>query len=175
MGKTLQHTRIMPRTPFNVLFVCLGNICRSPAGENIFRHLVEAAGLEDQIHIDSAGTHDYQIGNAPDKRMKKTLQNRGIPSTGKARQLSGHDLLNFDLILTMDADNYARVVALAGAPEYLDKVKRFTDFCVDPDHQVADVPDPYHGNGAGFELVADMIEDGCRQLLEYVRKELASH
>lgn len=174
MGKTLQHTRIMPRTPFNVLFVCLGNICRSPAGENIFRHLVDDAGLEDSIHTDSAGTHDYQIGNTPDKRMKKTLQNRGIPCTGKARQLSGHDLLNFDLILTMDADNYARVVALADTPESLDKVKRFTDFCVDPDHQVADVPDPYHGNGAGFELVADMLKDGCRQLLEYVRKELAS-
>ncbi|MBT8038517.1 MAG: low molecular weight phosphotyrosine protein phosphatase [Verrucomicrobiae bacterium] len=163
----------MPRTPFNVLFVCLGNICRSPAGENIFRHLVESAELESKIHTDSAGTHDYQIGNAPDRRMKKTLQNRGIPSSGTARQFTEDDFLNYDLILTMDTDNYRHVTALDPDGSHRDKVIRFTDFCDDLDHQVTDVPDPYYGNGEGFEKVADMIEDGCQQLLAHVRKELS--
>jgi len=172
MGKILQHLRIMPRTPFNVLFVCLGNICRSPAGENIFRHQVKKAGLDNLIHIDSAGTHDYHPGKSPDKRMTQTLNNRGIPVTGRARQINTQDFSDFDLILTMDSDNYAQVEALAGDPESMKRVNRFTDFCEDPDHQVADVPDPYYGENEGFELVADMIEDGGRQLLEDIQKRL---
>ena len=90
----------MPRTSFNVLFVCLGNICRSPAGENIFRYQVKKAGLENLIHIDSAGTHDYHPGKSPDKRMTKTLNNRSIKSEGSGRQFKSVDLQKFDLILT---------------------------------------------------------------------------
>lgn len=172
MGEILQYLSIMPRTPFNVLFVCLGNICRSPAGENIFRHQVKQAGLEDVINIDSAGTHDYHPGKAPDKRMCRTLRNRDIPATGAARQFTAHDYLKFDLILTMDEDNYARVIALAGNPEFEQKVKRFTQFCEGPDHQTLEVPDPYYGDGSGFELVADMLEDGCQQVLEFVKKQI---
>ncbi|MCP5535214.1 MAG: low molecular weight phosphotyrosine protein phosphatase [Akkermansiaceae bacterium] len=164
----------MPRTPFNVIFVCMGNICRSPAAENILRHQVKQAGLEEVINIDSAGTHDYHPGKPPDIRMCKTLRNRDIPVAGKARRFTAQDLLDFDLILTMDNDNYQRVIALAGSPEYERKVRKFTTFCVDPDHQLPEVPDPYYGSGSGFELVADMLEDGCAQLLEYVRKQMES-
>lgn len=172
MEETLQHLRVMPRTPFNVLFVCLGNICRSPAGENVLRHLVNQAGLEHAVHIDSAGTHDYHPGKSPDKRMTQTLKNRGIPNPGSGRVFTAQDFLDFDLILTMDEENYGNVIRLAGSPEFEKKVRKFTSFCQDPDHQVPEVPDPYYGGGAGFELVADMLEDGCQQVLEHVRKSL---
>jgi protein-tyrosine phosphatase len=143
----------MPQKPINVLFVCLGNICRSPAAENIFRHQVKLAKLDDFIHIDSAGTHDYHPGKAPDSRMSNTLS-------------------NFDLILTMDAENYAGVTSLASTTQHTEKVFMFTNFCEHPDHQVTEVPDPYYGEDDGFELVADMLEDGCRQLLDHTRKKL---
>lgn len=108
MGETLHHPPAMPRTPFRVLFVCLGNICRSPAGENILRHVLRDAGLEDTVKIDSAGTHDYNIGNPPDHRMARSVRKRGIESTGKARQFTAHDFSNFDLILVMDSENLDR-------------------------------------------------------------------
>ena len=162
----------MPRTPFNVIFVCLGNICRSPAGENIFRHQVVKAGLEDQIHIDSAGTHDYHPGKVPDQRMAKTLNDRSIKSDGSGRQFKSVDLQKFDLILTMDRENHDNITALDPEGKYRSKIRPFTDFCVQSGHQVPDVPDPYYGGDSGFELVADMLEDGCQQVLAFVRKSL---
>ena len=162
----------MPKKSYNVLFVCLGNICRSPAAENIFRHQVTLAGLDELIHIDSAGTHDYHPGKAPDQRMSKTLKNRNIAGTGAARQFTTQDYTNFDLILTMDIDNYSRVTALSSRPEFTRKVSMFTSFCQHPDHQIAEVPDPYYGEEDGFELVANILEDGCHQLLEHVRKQI---
>jgi len=174
MGEILQHLSIMPRTPFNVIFVCLGNICRSPAGENIFRHQVVKAGLEDQIDIDSAGTHDYHPGKAPDKRMTKTLHNRSISSVGSARQFKPIDLQKFDLVLAMDRENYDNLTALDPQGKYRSKIKPFTEFCIQPEHQVPDVPDPYYGGDSGFELVADMLEDGCQQVLEYAKKQINS-
>ena len=163
----------MPQKPYNVLFVCLGNICRSPAAENIFRHQVNLAGLDEFIHIDSAGTHDYHPGKAPDQRMSKTLKSRNIAGTGAARQFTTQDYTHFDLILTMDTDNYSRVTALASRSEFTQKVVMFTNFCQHPDHQIAEVPDPYYGEEDGFELVANILEDGCCQLLEHVRKQIA--
>ena len=162
----------MPQKTFSVLFVCLGNICRSPAAENIFRHQVEQAGLETCIRIDSAGTHDYHPGKSPDARMSNTLRKRNIPSIGAARQFTTSDYSDFDLILTMDRENHAGVSALARSAESSQKVILFTSFCEHADHQVAEVPDPYYGGDEGFELVADMLEDGCQQLLEHVRKKL---
>jgi protein-tyrosine phosphatase len=162
----------MPQKPINVLFVCLGNICRSPAAENIFRHQVKLAKLDDFIHIDSAGTHDYHPGKAPDSRMSNTLSKRDISVTGAARQFKKEDYSNFDLILTMDAENYAGVTSLASTTQHTEKVLMFTNFCEHPDHQVTEVPDPYYGEDDGFELVADMLEDGCRQLLDHTRKKL---
>ncbi len=147
-----------------ILFVCLGNICRSPAGENIFRHTVRKAKAEDQWTIDSAGTGDWHIGKRPDVRMTKTLKSRGIPVTGKARQIQKQDLKNFDLILTMDDENFSNVKKLDPADVFSSKIQKFTSFC--QHHSAGEVPDPYYGGQEGFELVADMLEDGCSAIFE---------
>ena len=169
MGVSLQHSRIMPRTPFNVLFVCMGNICRSPAGENIFRHQVTEAGLEQEIHIDSAGTHSYHIGKGPDRRMCATLKSRGIKSDGKARQFSSQDFHDFDLILTMDDENYALVMAEKPHGSHRAEVQKFSSYCTQPENQIPEVPDPYYGGQDGFEKVADMLEDGCVAILSMIQ------
>jgi protein-tyrosine phosphatase len=158
--------------PYKVLFVCLGNICRSPAGENIFRHLVTQTGLGESILVDSAGTLDFHTGKGPDRRMCQTLRDRNIPTAGKARQFTAHDFYDFDLILTMDHDNYRNVTALDPDGTFRDKVKPFNSFCQEVDHQIEEVPDPYYGGTAGFEFVADMLEDGCQELLRQVRSKI---
>ena len=147
-----------------ILFVCLGNICRSPAGENIFRHTARNAGVSTQFSIDSAGTAAWHTGKGPDARMTQTLTSRGVVVTGKARQIQPTDLAEFDLILTMDDENYANVKKLDPAGTFANKIQKFTSYCQHHDH--AEVPDPYYGGLDGFELVADMLEDGCRSLLE---------
>lgn len=162
----------MPRTPFNVLFVCLGNICRSPAAENIFRHQVEQAQLQDLIHIDSAGTLDFHTGKKPDRRMCQTLKKRSISSKGNARPFGHCDLKEFDLILTMDHDNWQQVSSHDPKKRFTEKIKRFSSFCRQPEHQIREVPDPYYGGDEGFEFVANMLEDGCVALLQHVKKEL---
>lgn len=153
----------------HVLFVCMGNICRSPAGENIFRHLVKEAGLSKEIICDSAGTLGYHTGNNPDTRMSRTIRKRDYDVTGYARQFSLHDFEAFDLILTMDDENYANIIALAKSEEQKARVHRFTDYCTEHDHR--EVPDPYYGGDGGFELVADLIEDGSRGLLNHLTKK----
>lgn len=143
----------------------MGNICRSPAGENILRHQAAAAGVNGDLRIDSAGTHDYHPGKSPDNRMCATLRKRGIPCEGRARQFTAQDFLDFDLILTMDDENYANVAALDPEEIHRGKVKKFTGFCRDEDNQHPEVPDPYYGGSQGFERVADMLEDGCAEIL----------
>ncbi|MFC5049709.1 low molecular weight protein-tyrosine-phosphatase [Rubritalea spongiae] len=147
-----------------ILFVCLGNICRSPAGENIFRHTVQQADIADQWEIDSAGTEAWHTGKGPDPRMTKTLQSRSIEVTGKARQIQAHDLEDFDLILTMDDENFSNVSKLDPQKLYADKIKKFTSFC--RQHSETEVPDPYYGGQDGFELVVDLLEDGCSAIIE---------
>jgi len=154
--------------PCHVLFVCMGNICRSPAGENIFRAKVEEEGLSQSIKCDSAGTLGYHSGNAPDQRMSKTIRQRGYEVTGAARQFSLNDFEAFDLILTMDDDNYDNIIKLTKSEADHAKVRRFTDFCTD--HEETEVPDPYYGGEAGFQLVADLIEDGAEGLLDYIKQ-----
>ena len=151
----------------HVLFVCMGNICRSPAGENIFRHLVREAGLSKEIICDSAGTLGYHTGNKPDARMSHTIRKRDYEVTGYARQFSLHDFEAFNFILTMDDENYANIIALAKSEEQKSRVHRFTDYCTEHDHR--EVPDPYYGGDDGFELVADLIEDGSRGLLTHLK------
>ena len=123
------------------------------------------AGLEKEISIDSAGTHSYHIGKGPDRRMCTTLKSRGIKSDGKARQFGKQDFHDFDLILTMDDENYQRVVAIEPSGNYRSKVRKFTNFCTQPENQIGEVPDPYYGGTEGFEQVADMLEDGCAEIL----------
>ncbi|WP_018968614.1 low molecular weight protein-tyrosine-phosphatase [Rubritalea marina] len=146
-----------------ILFVCLGNICRSPAAENILRHLTHELDCAQSFEIDSAGTAGWHKGKSPDSRMSATLTERQVPVTGSARQFSKDDFQAFDLILTMDDDNYSAVTFMDQKGKYSDKVKKFTSFCTE--HQHAQVPDPYYGGQEGFNLVADMLEDGCREII----------
>lgn len=151
-----------------VLFVCMGNICRSPAGENIFRHLLVKEQLSGTIKCDSAGTIGFHTGKKPDARMSRTIKKRGYEVTGSARQFNIRDFEIFDLILTMDDENYANVLKLAKTDEQRSRVRKFTGFCTHHSHD--EVPDPYYGGDEGFELVADLIEDGAAGLLAHIRK-----
>lgn len=155
------------RKPFKVLFVCMGNICRSPAGDIVFHHVVKEAGLDGAVEIDSAGTLGYHTGAQPDHRMAATLRKRGYQIHGRARRVTADDLDRFDLVLAMDGDNEAELLALS-TPANRHRVRRFTDFCTR--HEVREVPDPYYGGPQGFEHVADIIEDGCAGLLEHARR-----
>ena len=148
----------------------MGNICRSPAGENIFAKLVRDAELEKSITWDSAGTYGYHAGNRPDRRMSEVLKERGIPVSGRAREFVVSDFDDFDLIITMDEENYANIVRLARSEEDRNRVQRFTHYCTEHDH--TEVPDPYYGGAAGFDLVADLMLDGCAGILDEVRKKV---
>jgi len=158
------------RKPFRVLFICMGNICRSPAAEIVFRKLVDDAGLADAIEIDSAGTIGYHAGKGPDPRMADTLRGRGYRIAGRSRQVVAADLRDFDLILAADRENLADLVRLDPTGGQQEKIRLLVDYCVnrEADH----VPDPYYGGQRGFEEVADLVEDACAGLLDHLRKRL---
>ena len=146
-----------------ILFVCMGNICRSPTAEGVFRSRAAAAGLGEMLSIDSAGTHDYHIGSAPDARSAASAAKRGIDlSTQRARQVDAADFSNFDRIYAMDQDNLARLSA-ACPPEHRHKLGLFMQFASHSPSSV--VPDPYYGNGDGFDRVLDYIEDASDGLI----------
>jgi protein-tyrosine phosphatase len=148
----------------SLLFVCMGNICRSPAAEGVFRKLVVDAGREAEFHIDSAGTHGYHIGHPPDSRMRAAAAGRGYLLDSTARRIEQTDFDRFQLIVTMDEDNFHQVSALhpgSGA-----RVVRLCDYCDRRDE--TEVPDPYFGGAAGFEQVLDILEDACSNLLRQV-------
>ncbi|MEO0802455.1 MAG: low molecular weight protein-tyrosine-phosphatase [Cyanobacteria bacterium J06642_2] len=146
-----------------LLFVCLGNICRSPTAENVMRYLVEEAGLSDRITCDSAGTSSYHIGSPPDRRMQQAARAKGMTLTGEARQFRAEDLEAFDLILAMDRQNYRDILRLDPEGRYADKVKMMCDYCTEyPDREV---PDPYYGGGDGFRYVVELLQDACSGLL----------
>lgn len=152
-----------------VLFVCMGNICRSPAAEACFRNALQAEGLIHEIECDSAGTIDAHVGNPPDRRMREVAQDRGVAIRGHARQIQASDLEEFDLILVMDRDNYESVKALDVRKAYSHKIKLFCEFATSSDEE--EVPDPYYGGPEGFETVMDILEDGCSGLVEhYIEK-----
>lgn len=156
--------------PYRLLFVCLGNICRSPSAENIMNHLLEKEGLVGQVVCDSAGTSAYHIGEPPDRRMTAAAQKRGIPMRGRARQFTPQDFEAFDLILVMDRDNLEAVSALDRAGSYRDKVKLMCEFCTQ--HSFKEVPDPYYGGPAGFDQVITLLEDACAGLLIFVKQQI---
>ena len=153
---------------YKLLFVCLGNICRSPSAENIMNYLLEQAGLEGKISCDSAGTSSYHLGAPPDRRMTTATAKRGIKLMGKARQLHISDLENFDLILAMDKNNYQDIIALDREGKYQDKVRLMCDFAIN--HPVQEVPDPYYGGPEGFNHVIDLLLDACEGLLQEITK-----
>jgi protein-tyrosine phosphatase len=155
-------------TPYRILFVCMGNICRSPAADIICRKLADDAGLGDRLGIDSAGTIGYHAGNPPDPRMSATLAARGYTIDGRARQIRRSDLEIHDLILCADRDNLHDVRALDPGGTTHAKIRLITDTC--REHDADHVPDPYYGGQRGFERVADLLEDACAGLLEELRK-----
>ncbi|PIQ95834.1 MAG: phosphotyrosine protein phosphatase [Nitrospinae bacterium CG11_big_fil_rev_8_21_14_0_20_56_8] len=151
-----------------VLFVCLGNICRSPTAEGVFRALVSREGLQDRITTDSCGTSDWHIGDPPDTRARAEARRRGIPLDDlKARQIQPSDFTDFDYVLGMDHQNIERLSAQC-PPAHLDKVRLFLDYA--PDSPVREVPDPYYGGEDGFSNVFDMIEAAANGLLADIRK-----
>lgn len=155
---------------YRLLFVCLGNICRSPSAENIMRYAVTQAGLDAQVTCDSAGTSSYHIGSPPDARMRSAAKKRGIQLIGHARQFIPEDFEQFDLILAMDRENYQDILALDRQGVYGDKVKMMCDFCTK--HSVKEVPDPYYGGAEGFDRVIDLLLDACQGLLAEIRPHI---
>jgi protein-tyrosine phosphatase len=150
----------------NILFVCMGNICRSPTAEGVMRHLLREEGLEDEIQIDSAGTGAWHVGNPPDRRATAAARARGIALEGAARQVRPSDFDDFDLLLVADRENLADLRAIAPDEDARAKVRLLREF--DPASAGApdlDVPDPYYGGPDGFEDVLDLVEAACRGLL----------
>ena len=153
-----------------ILFVCLGNICRSSSAEEIMRTLVKQAGLDQEIEIDSAGILNYHQGELPDSRMRMHASRRGYELTHRSRPVCTDDFFEFDWLIGMDDRNIQDLKDRAPSPEAEKKICRMTDFC--RVKQVDYVPDPYYGGAQGFENVLDILEDACSGLLEEIRKEL---
>ena len=149
-----------------VLFVCLGNICRSPAAEGVFLHLLDERGIADRFVVDSAGTGSWHVGNPADRRMQAAAKRRGIHLPSRARQIELNDLEEFDLVLTMDDDNLQAVAGMAreAGKRATAQIKPMLSF--GRHHNESEVPDPYYGGDAGFDHVLDLLEDACEALLD---------
>ena len=157
---------------FAVLFVCMGNICRSPTAHGVFKRKLMDAGLAHRVKVDSAGTHNYHPGSPPDARSQAHAAKRGYDlSDLRARQIIEADFTHYELILVMDWDNLA-LVQDECPPEHMGKLRRLTEFCLTHDTPV--VPDPYHGGAKGFDQVLDLVEDACDGLLRHVKQQMAA-
>ena len=153
-----------------VCFVCLGNICRSPIAEGVFRHLVREAGLDERFEIDSAGTAGYQAGEKPDRRARAAGERAGIEISGAARQFTVADFARFHYVLAMDPSNLADLQGLAPSAEARAKVRLMRSYDADAAAN-APVPDPYYGGEAGFDEVVELCLAACRGLLAEIRQE----
>jgi len=153
----------------SVVFVCMGNICRSPTAHGVLRHKVGMRGWSDAVAVDSAGTHNYHPDSPPDERSQAHAAKRGYDlSDLRARQIQDADFEAFDLILAMDQDNLA-LLREQCPPPHLHKVRRLTEFCLEFDSAV--VPDPYYGGAKDFEQVLDLVEDACDGLLQHLSRQ----
>ncbi|WP_020394529.1 low molecular weight protein-tyrosine-phosphatase [Thiolinea disciformis] len=154
----------------SVLFVCMGNICRSPTAQGVFEALVRQRGWLEQIQIDSAGTHAYHIGSSPDERSQAAALERGVDlSQQRARQVRSADFEQFNYILAMDRQNFQALQALAANSEQRQRVYLMMDFA--QRWQEREVPDPYYGGAQGFQRVLDMVEDASEGLLAHLAKQ----
>ena len=152
---------------YSVLFICLGNICRSPAAQAVMQAMVDERGLTDRFYIDSAGIGGWHIGDLPDKRMRVHARPRGYELTHRARKVQSSDFEDFDLIVGMDTANVDDLRDLAASPQQQDKVVMMGDYIRRfPHHDY--VPDPYYEGSEGFELVLDLLEDSCDNLLNQI-------
>ena len=156
---------------FRIMFICTGNICRSPLAHAVFEHLVKQEGLENKIEIESSGTGAWHVGEQADSRMRRTASDHGVRLNHRSRQLHRKDLSDYDLLLTMDLHNYRDTLALCRSEEERHKVRMFRDY--DPE-EGGDVPDPWYGGMDGFEIVWHIVFRTCTSLLDEIRKELAA-
>lgn len=160
---------MVSKTRVSVLFVCMGNICRSPTAQGVFERLVEEHRLADVIEIDSAGTHAYHVGEPPDQRASAAALQRGVDlSSQQARRVSPEDFERFDYVLAMDRDNYD-ILAASCPDEHESRLRLFLEFA--PDLLTREVPDPYYGGSSGFERVLDLIEEASEGLLASIRQQ----
>lgn len=155
----------MPISKKKILFVCLGNICRSPAAHGIMQDLIDKNGLSDQFEIDSAGLYGGHAGDLPDYRMRQHAKRRGYQLNHISRPVRPSDFDKFDIIVAMDDSNYSRLKNMSPTPDSDKKIVRMIDY-VKGFPQYHSVPDPYYEGAEGFEIVLDLLEDGCRNLLE---------
>jgi len=154
-------------SPFNILFVCMGNICRSPTAHGVFQNIVDDEGLNKSISVDSAGTYNFHIGKKPDSRSIAAASKRDYDlSKLRARQVESSDFEKFNMILAMDNDNYSDLISQC-SEEDRSKIKLFLEFSSQTEY--LEVPDPYYSGGHGFEIVLDLVEDASRGLLNYVK------
>lgn len=153
-----------------VLFICLGNICRSPAAEGIMKSLVEKEGMSDDFFIDSAAIGSWHIGQLPDSRMRKCGAEHGYRFDSHARQFQKSDFQHFDLIVVMDNENYRAITSMASSQADKDKVVRIADYLTH--HcEYTTVPDPYYGDYSDFELVIELLEDACQGLMDSIKEQ----
>ncbi len=156
-------------SPHKIIFVCLGNICRSPTAEGVLRKQVSERGLENLFEIDSAGTGDWHLGHPPDKRAIEAALVRGIDlSPLRARQITASDMLYYDTIIAMDNQNFSRLKSLAPA-DHQHKIRLLLQYGNSGNREV---PDPYYGGDHGFDLVLDLIEESCQELLDHLLPDL---
>jgi protein-tyrosine phosphatase len=155
------------REPVRVLFVCLGNICRSPTAEAVMRYHVSANGLDGAIEVDSAGTAGWHAGDPPDERAQAEAARRGIDMTSRARQVHVGDFEHFDLILAMDRSNLSDMQDLTAVAEHRDKLRLLREFDPTADGDL-EVPDPYYGGPNGFAEVFDLVDAACRGLVDHL-------
>ena len=154
-----------------VCFVCLGNICRSPTAEAVMKHLVRAAKLDDKIHVESAGTGDWHVGEPRDRRSQATAAGRGVPLSGRAQLFTGADFDRFDHVVAMDSSNLDNLRQMAPHAAARAKVSLLRGYEENASSPGADVPDPYYGGARGFEQVFDICEAACAGLLAWLRRE----
>ncbi len=150
-----------------ILFVCLGNICRSPLAEGIMKHKLLQQGLNDKVTVDSCGTSNYHIGEKPDVRTRKNAERNGVVLNHLGRQLSTEDIESYDLILAMDHSNYQNILKLKNAPQHLSKIKLMREFDPDPGEVV---PDPYYGGEDGFQEVFEILDRSIDGLIAHLKK-----
>lgn len=153
--------------PVRILFVCLGNICRSPAAEGVTAAMIAQRGLQDKVEVDSAGTYGGHAGDLPDRRMRVHAQQRGYTLTHRSRLVRESDFYDFDIIIAMDDSNYDNLRRMAPGLDEERKIVRMAEFLTS-NFRYDYVPDPYYEGSEGFELVLDMLEEGCRVLLDNV-------
>ena len=159
----------MAEREVSLLFVCLGNICRSPTAEGVMRSLVAEAGMQERVEIDSAGTGGWHVGSSPDERATAAAAARGVTLEGRARRVEPEDFERFDLILAMDAANLRDLRSIAGTAEAREKVRLLREFDPSTSHPELDVPDPYYGGEDGFGTVFSLVRDACEGLLGEIR------